>query len=98
MWKVILLSILLSGCANQTVIPPVEVPIYHPSMPIPYSVCNIYLEVLEDQDRAKVAMSYNDNVTVAICNKDMERYLRELINITCSYRQELKESICIDNR
>jgi len=97
MLKCLLLPLLLVGCTS---VPPVikvtELPKYHPSLPIPYAVCPVYWEVLEQGGKAKIALSYNDNVTAAICNNDIERYISQLINITCHYRYELKESICLE--
>lgn len=98
MWKTLILALLLSGCGSTITPPKIDTPVYHPSMPVPYMACNISLEVLEVNKQAEVSMSYNDNVTAAICNKDMERYLTELTKITCHYRRELKESICINDR
>jgi hypothetical protein len=96
MWKLAIIPLLLVGCHST---PPVVIatPVYHPTMPVPYEVCPIYWEVLEVEKTAKISLSYNDNVTAAICNRDIERFISQLINITCHYRQDLKESICIDN-
>lgn len=94
MRKVILTTLLLAGCCTTP--PPVVVttPVYHPEMPTPYSVCSAHWEVLEVDERAKIALSYNDNVTVAICAKDLQRILSEQKTIICHYRAELKESQC----
>lgn len=98
MYKAVILSLLLTGCAAKTVPVLVSTPVFHPSMPVPYVVCPVTWEVLEDNGRAKVAVSYNDNITVAICNKDIERYISQLLNITCHYRRDLKERICVEHK
>ena len=90
----ILALILLTGCC---VTPPpvvVETPIYHPELPTPYSACVAHWEVLEVDKRAKIALSYNDNVNMAVCAKDLQRFLSESKTILCHYRAELKESHC----
>lgn len=97
MWKQISLAAMLVGCTSTppvTVPVIVEVPVYHPSMPVPYSVCNVVWEVLRVENLAKVAVSYNDNLTLAICLEDVERYISQLKNVACYYRQDLKEYIC----
>lgn len=78
-------------------IPVVEkLPVYHPAMPAPYAACPIRWEVVVVDGKPKVALSYDDNVTAAMCNKDIERFISQLITLTCHYRQELKESNCLD--
>ena len=95
MWKGIALVALLAGCTSTAPAPViVDVPVYHPAMPSPYSVCNVVWDVVEIENSAKVVLSYNDNLTMAICLGDIERYVTQLINVSCHYRQELKEYIC----
>jgi hypothetical protein len=89
--------ILLAGCGVLPVSTVHDIPQYHPPMPVAYTVCPVRWEVIEVEERAMVALSYNDNVTAAICNKDIERYISQLLTVTCQYRQELKERICIGN-
>lgn len=95
MIKSILLVVALSGCSMLPTVIDVKVPTYHPELPTPYSVCPVHLEVLEVAGRAKVALSYNDNVTAAICAKDLQRVMAEYKSIICHYRAELKEPQCI---
>lgn len=87
---------LLVGCATP---PPATVvvttPVYHPELPTPYSVCVVDWEVLEVENRAKISLSYNDNITAAICAKDLQRVLSEYKRIICSYRAALKERQCV---
>lgn len=92
-----LLAILLGGCALTSATVVQEVPTYHPTMPAAISACPVTWKVIEVDGQAMVAISYNDNVTAAICNKDVGRYISQLLTVTCQYRQELKESICIGN-
>ena len=97
MWKIALLTLALTGCGSTQAIVSTESTVYHPPMPAPYNSCPVYWEVHEVADRPKVALSYDDNVTAAICSKNMERYLLQLLNTTCHYRQELEEEVCIVN-
>ena len=96
MFRVALLMAVLTGCATTTPLPVIyDAPVFHPSFPNPYSVCPITWEVLEVEGKPKVALSYNDNITAAICDKDKDRYIAQLINLTCYYRKETSERICI---
>lgn len=70
---------------------------YHPAFPDPYTVCALSsdaFDVLEHNGDAVITLSYNDNLTVAICDKDKDTYIKRLLNLTCYYRQDLKERIC----
>ena len=90
-------ALLLSGCAAFMPVPPVivaEAPTYHPAFPEPYSICPITWEVLDSGGDPKVAISYNDNLTAAICDKDKDRYIKQLLQLTCYYRLDLDERIC----
>lgn len=93
MRRLILLA-LLAGCTS-TVVPVLEeMPTYHPNLPSPYVVCSADWEVVERDRQPLVTVSYDDSLNIASCRKDMERYLNQLLNTTCYYRQELKEATC----
>jgi len=94
--RVILISLLLLGCSSTIPTPVVvaQAPVYHPGFPAPYSVCDIDWEVLENNEKPIVAISYNDNLTAAICDKDKDRYIDQLLQLTCYYRSEIHERIC----
>lgn len=95
MYKGLILSlVLLSGCASTSVPTVVEPVKYYPPMPAPLQVCDVRWEVLEVNELAKVALSYNDNVTMAICLRDIERYISQLLSVACHDRQDLKEKVC----
>lgn len=84
------------GCTS-TPLPPVVVakaPIYHPGFPAPYSVCDVTWKVLEDAGNPIVSLSYNDNLTAAICDRDKDRYIKQLLQLTCYYRLDISERIC----
>jgi len=98
MWKSVALAIAISGCTPTPTPIVVELPVYHPSMPVPYEVCNVAWEVFEVENRAKVALSYDDNLTMAICLGDIEKYISQLLNVTCQYRQELKDAVCLHKK
>ena len=95
MRKLILVSMLfLGGCATNELPVVYDAPVYHPAFPEPYTTCSITWEVLEDEGKAMIALSYNDNITAAICDKDKDRYIKQLINLTCYYRKDTSERIC----
>jgi len=96
--KSYLIALLLVGCAGATPGNLSGLPEYHPPLPAPYEVCPVSWEVLDVDGRAKVALSYDENVTAAQCNKDIERYISQLITAVCSYRQTLEEGICIEHQ
>jgi hypothetical protein len=96
--RIILLTIVLAGlmgCASpKTSYVQAPIPKYDPQFPAPYEVCNISFEVIEENNRAMVSITYNDNITAAICDRDKDRYIQQLINLTCFYRKDLNERIC----
>jgi hypothetical protein len=81
------LCLLLVGCTST---PPVvkEKPIYHPPLPTPYQVCQVKWSVYEIEDAPVVGLSYNDNVELDICLKDLLRYIKQVNNVLCHYRQD----------
>lgn len=93
--SILLAALALSACVstNRDGAPPNLV--YHPPLPAPIRACPLKWLVLEQGGEPYVALSYNDNVQGAICSKDVQRYIRELQKVTCSYRLEIKEPLCL---
>lgn len=92
----LLAALFLVGCTSVREVP-VErdvLPVFHPSLPEPVEVCNIKWNVLVLDENPYVALTYNDNITAAICFNEYERYIIQLLRVACSYRTELKEEIC----
>ena len=95
MHKVIIAALLLTGCSLTNPVIVETPPVYHPNLPTPYTACNaVSWEVLVYENKPIVTISYSDNITAAICAKDMERYLSQLKTVVCHYRQDLKEEAC----
>jgi hypothetical protein len=94
--SIVIVLATLSSCASKPMSVPIviETPVIHPVFPQPYSVCPVTWEVLDVEGSAKIALSYNDNITAAICAKDKNRYIEQLINLTCYYRKDKSERIC----
>lgn len=94
MYKRLIPLLLVTGCSVTT---PFTAEPYHPPFPAPYQVCDVTWEVLEVNGRAKIALSYDDNVVAAICDNDKNRYIKQLKELTCHYRKNIRENdpICI---
>ena len=90
---IVLSTLLLTACIGT---PPVQdpKPILHPPWPSAYQVCPVTWKLYEVDNQPIVALSYNDNVTLASCVKDMERLLNQYKQMICSYRKELDEEHC----
>lgn len=89
--RAIILAIVLAlaGCSSTHVDTT-----FHPRMPQPLKVCDIEWKVLIVDDTPYVALTYDDNVTAAMCFKEYERYIHQLMRVTCSYRETLNEAVC----
>lgn len=94
MWRAVILAALLSGCVSTTPTKVVDTPTYHPPLPDPYAVCQVEWRVVEVDGEMLVGVSYQDNLNLAVCIKDMERFISQLMGVTCHYREELKEVVC----
>ena len=90
----LLLSLFLVGCAAAPPEPDVETPTFHPPLPGPVQPCPVEWVVLIDDGEPYVAVTYDDNVTAAVCFKEYERYIHHLLRVVCSYREELDEPVC----
>lgn len=91
MYKTLIPLLFVVGCSTTATTEYITPPVYHPPLPYPYEVCDVSWEVIEVDNNAKVALSYNDNVKLAVCIGDMERYISQLVNVVCHYRQCIKE-------
>ena len=88
-------ALLLSACTvtePKTVAPPV----FHPTLPTPLQACPIEWKVLIVENQPYVALTYNNNITAAMCFNEYERYIHQLLRVTCSYREKLNEQTCIN--
>jgi hypothetical protein len=94
MFRAIALALLLTGCSVTPEVISITSPVNHPELPSPYRTCEAAWKVLDVEGRAYIAVSYDDNLNLAICELDKERYISELKIVTCQYRQELNEIQC----
>jgi hypothetical protein len=92
---ILAMALALSGCISTPAPEAPVVPVYHPPFPAPIAACPISWVVLEQEGKAYVALTYDDNVTGAICNKDVFRYIKQLKAVACQYRKDLKEPECL---
>ena len=95
---ILLATLVLSACVSTNEGGAQPKLAYHPPLPTPVKACPINWVVLEYEGAPYVALTYNDNVQGAICNKDVQRYIKELQKVTCSYREELKEPACLPQK
>lgn len=91
-------TMFLAAC-QSTPIPQPKLPepvkdTYHPSWPVPVQPCSVKWETFNIEGAPYVAVSYEDNLTLAICLKDVQRYILELKQVTCQYRRLLSEPQC----
>lgn len=68
--------------------------VYHPRLPRPVEVCSLDWKVIVVDNEPFVALTYNDNVTAAICDDRKTQYIEELLQVVCQYRKPLNEKIC----
>jgi hypothetical protein len=53
--------------------------------PMPMVSCKIStIEI--DPSTARVSMSYQDNINIAVCERDMFRYIKDLTQIICIHQ------------
>lgn len=89
-------SLFLAGCNSTPVpAPPQPLPTFHPSLPPPIEPCPVTWRVIIQNDQPFVALTYDDNITAAMCFKEIERYIHQLLRVTCSYREGLNEAVCL---
>lgn len=88
---VVLTLITLSGCTLTS--EEVETATYHPAWPTPYEVCDVKWEVFVIEKEPYVALSFEDNLKLAVCTQDLIRYLKEMNIKFCTYRPQ-EDSRC----
>lgn len=102
MWKgvILALSLLLSGCMwndKPTDATQPRTTIVHPSWPVtvqPYRF-DWRVVVINDEE-VLVGLSYDQSLDFRLFLEDVKRYMGESNRVICYYREELKESRCVD--
>lgn len=84
--SVLLPVILLVGCVSTTV--PETIPLILP-WPTPMSECEITTVSITPE--GNIQMSYQDNINIAVCERDMFRYIKDLHTIICQHQPTDKE-------
>jgi len=79
--SLVLPVIFLTGCALNSA-PPTE-PLLLP-WPSPMATCEISSVEIDNQGR--VILSYQDNINIAVCERDMFRYIKDLTQIICTHQ------------
>lgn len=75
------LLLLLAGCTSTVQEFPPEMVL---AWPKPMMECEITsIEVLSD---GRVVMSYTDNINIALCERDMFRYIKDLSSMVCTHQ------------
>jgi hypothetical protein len=73
--------VLIGGCAsNNTATPILVLP-----WPMPMTGC-VVSSIEIDPNTARVSMSYQDNISIAVCERDMFRYIKDLTQIICVHQ------------
>ena len=89
--------LLLSGCSSTPPVPvTLDTPKYHPEWPLPVQVCDVDWKVLEVEGQPYVAVTYDDNLDLAICTRDLLRYIQDMNAKFCHYRPE-EDPNCVTN-
>jgi len=94
MYKLILLVLLLGGCATPPVIitEVKEAQLFHPQIPSPVVCGDLSNYVIID---GRVTQKYRDNVQLRSCIVHVLEYLAKTQAVMCSYRKELNEAVCL---
>lgn len=72
--------VILGGCVHTPEKPPLVLP-----WPSPLAPCEVTdIEVLPGT--TKIVMSYQDNISIALCDRDMFRYIKDLTNMVCIHQ------------
>lgn len=102
MRRLILASVALaiSACSSTSVPQTdiIELPIYHPVRPEPYKTCSVYWNYLEVDGSAMKAITFDDGIELEKCMRDKNRYMEQLNQVLCQYRQELSEPMCLKDK
>lgn len=94
---VIIAAVLLtSACASTAPEPSViiDTPVYHPVRPDPYKVCAVYWNYFDWGGKAMKAITFDGGIELEKCMRDKNRYMEQLNQVVCQYRQELNEPMC----
>lgn len=91
MKKLILLALLLTGCASNQVKEP---QIHHVAYPDPIVDFNKQWEVKVINDAPYVGMKYDDFLDFETWLIDVKRYIKDQNNMICYYRTDLHEEKC----
>lgn len=75
----LLLILLVAGCANTPAPPRIELP-----WPTPMQPCII--NSVRIDSNGDVVLSYQDNINIAVCERDMFRYIKDLTKIICVHQ------------
>lgn len=84
--KLIVPLLLLVGCSTTEPPKVIEKQVYHPEWPIPYRACDISWEVVVIEDEPFIALSYDESLDLAVCTKDLLRYVKDINSKFCHYR------------
>jgi hypothetical protein len=96
MFKVILISLLLSGCSLFSYDSLPEEPIIvHPDLPRPIKIHDIEWNITQTDEDVMVGTSYNDFLNLLDTNYDIGRYIQQLTQSICFYRKDLHEDFCM---
>jgi len=100
---IIFIAIGIGGCASTT---PIQVTfdenISHPELPNPvqpyqfkfYVVTESNVESFVNQDKAYVAIEYQETLEFRQFLEDMKRFMLEANGVICYYRVDLQEQFC----
>lgn len=83
----IIAAVFLLGCTSTTK-PPVKPPLVL-SWPSPMDICEITTVSITPE--GEIQMSYQDSVNIAVCERDMFRYIKDLSTIICKHQPNDKE-------
>lgn len=94
MFKVILLAVLLTGCAAEPKVvyqyKEVTKPVYHPARPVPVKSFVPNWKVVD----GSVQMTYDESVRYRVWLEQVKSYIDNQNLVLCHYRVDLNEPIC----
>lgn len=91
----ILLALTLQGCALFDVIKPQDDQVtIHPELPRPIKPTVVDWQIKVEENNVLVATSYDEFLTMMENDTDIVRFIDQLVNTVCYYRQELEEDFC----
>jgi len=91
----VLFAVVLQGCSIFDVIKPQDDQVtIHPELPRPVQPINVDWQIITKDDQVLVATPYDDFLTVLENDNDIVRFIDQLVNTVCYYRQDLDEEFC----